>query len=47
MTRQRAWQLKMKEQKRCTICGKPAKKTLCDRHLKKARDRSEARRKAA
>lgn len=44
MTRQRIWQLKMKAEGRCTICGQPAQKTRCELHLKQARANSNRRR---
>jgi len=38
-SRQRDWQIKMKEQGRCWRCGDPAIGTLCPKHLKKERER--------
>lgn len=39
VSRQRRWQLKMREQHRCWRCGEPAAGSLCLPHLAKERER--------
>lgn len=46
MTKQRAWQLKMNAEGRCTVCGKPRdpeSKTYCVRHHLDQRRRNRRR----
>lgn len=45
MNRQRKWQLRKKEEKRCQICGDEVymDSKLCERHLKAARERQRMR----
>ena len=39
LSRQRLWQIKMREQGRCWRCGDPASRSLCPAHLVKERER--------
>ncbi len=39
ISRQRRWQLKMRDQHRCWRCGEPALRSLCAAHLVQERER--------
>ena len=39
ISRQRRWQLKMREEHRCWRCGEPALRSLCATHLVQERER--------
>ena len=39
ISRQRRWQLKMRDQHRCWRCGEPALRSLCATHLVQERER--------
>ena len=39
ISRQRRWQIKMREEHRCWRCGEPAVRSLCATHLVQERER--------